>query len=557
MANKITTIIDFVTDSAQRSVKGFRQSVADADGSVNKFKAGTSSAFSTVQANAGALALGAGTALAVFGAKAVTAFTDGALAAGKFSDATGLAVDDASRWAEIANDVGVSTETMSGGFVKLEKAIASGSPAVEDLGLKVQKTADGQTDMNATMLVAIDRLGKIKDPAEKAKLASELFGRGFADMAEIVLGDADKIRESLEGVADAQVFDADEVEKARRYREAMDSLQDSMAEISMIVGEALVPAISDFAEGLADVRSGIDALPGVPKAVQLWWDYASPQGWVRNVGRVESEIVGLGKSLLGMGKDAEQSSNLTAGAMGQIAGASAELRANLDRQSESMEVGTRQSEAYVDLLEGRWASAQREVAAATERSQRAHKLLADAINDTRQAAFDSLETMFDYEQSVAATVEAAANYNTVLTETPEELAAVREAEIAAAEAALRQAEDMAAAAGATEDSTTKALLMRDELGRLQAKFPELSAVLQAYIDTLNAVPGVVTTQLILNSAGQASTAQITGASGRVIDAVGTGQFPAGRVINNNFYVQNLDPAKVVDATRRYDRFNPS
>ena len=68
MANKITVLLDLVTDKATSAAKGFKSSIADAEGAANKFKAGASSAFATVQANAGAFALGAGSALAAFGA---------------------------------------------------------------------------------------------------------------------------------------------------------------------------------------------------------------------------------------------------------------------------------------------------------------------------------------------------------------------------------------------------------------------------------------------------------------------------------------------------------
>ena len=105
MANKISVIIDATADKAVASLKNFRTSIAEADGAAGKMKAGFAGASGAIQANAGALAMSAGTALIAFGVKAVGAFTETALAAGKFSDATGIAVDDASRWMEVGGDV--------------------------------------------------------------------------------------------------------------------------------------------------------------------------------------------------------------------------------------------------------------------------------------------------------------------------------------------------------------------------------------------------------------------------------------------------------------------
>jgi hypothetical protein len=311
VANRITTIIDFITDSAQRSVKTFRTAVSEAEGAAGKFKAGASSALATVSANAGSLALAGGAALVTFGAKAVGAFTDGALAAGKFSDASGLAVEDASRWQEVAGDLGGDAEKFATAFVKMEKAIATNGPAVKELGIEVIRTDDGLADMNATMLDAIDRLGGIKDPTDRAKAATELFGRGFADMAEIVLGDADEIKKRLEEVSGAQVFDADEVEKARRFRDAMDNLRDSAEQIMLVVGEALVPALSDAAEQVTDLTEGVnelksafDSIPAVPKAVELWFKYLSPRAMlVDNTTKLYKAVGNLGKNLFGLGDD--------------------------------------------------------------------------------------------------------------------------------------------------------------------------------------------------------------------------------------------------------------
>jgi uncharacterized phage infection (PIP) family protein YhgE len=258
VANRITTIIDFVTTGAQNSVRGFRQSIADADGTVNKFKAGTSSAMTTLQANAGNLALAGGAALVAFGTKAVAAFQETALAAGKFSDATGLAVEDASRWNEVAGDVGVSTETIQGAFVRLNNAIGTGKLA--DLGIELQRTEDGAADVNATMLETIRVIGRIKDPTERAAAAQKAFGRGYAEAAEIILGSADDIERKLADVSEQKIIDEDELQRARDFRESMDNLSDSLQDVQLVAGEALVPLLGGLADLIVQAREAKTAI---------------------------------------------------------------------------------------------------------------------------------------------------------------------------------------------------------------------------------------------------------------------------------------------------------
>lgn len=273
MANKITTIIDFVTDGAQRSVKSFRQSVTEAEGATNKFKAGASNAMATVQANAGALALGAGAALATFGAKSISAFQETALAAGKFSDASGIAIEDASRLQEVAGDLGVSSDAVAGTVVRLQKAVASQTDAVKQLGIETKRTKDGQVDVLGTYLDAIDKLGGVADANERALLASQLFGKGFADSAELILGDADDIKKRLDGVADAQVISDAQLARAKKFRDQMDDLSDSLKQVEITVGDQLVPVIGALADGLVGVEDAAkranDALDNLPGDISL------------------------------------------------------------------------------------------------------------------------------------------------------------------------------------------------------------------------------------------------------------------------------------------------
>ena len=79
-----------------------------ATGAMGKFKAGSNAALSAVKANAGNFAMAAGAALVGFAVKSVGAFQDLALASGKFADATGLSVEEASRFIEVGGDIGVS-----------------------------------------------------------------------------------------------------------------------------------------------------------------------------------------------------------------------------------------------------------------------------------------------------------------------------------------------------------------------------------------------------------------------------------------------------------------
>ena len=142
MANKITTVLEFVgADGASKQIKRLSQDFQKAEGASAKFKVASTGFKDVLKQNVAQAAAVAGTALVAFGVKSVQAFQETALEAGKFADATGLAVDDASRWIEVAGDVGVSAETMEGAFLRLNKAIGDGAPVLEEYGIQTQNAS--------------------------------------------------------------------------------------------------------------------------------------------------------------------------------------------------------------------------------------------------------------------------------------------------------------------------------------------------------------------------------------------------------------------------------
>jgi hypothetical protein len=170
---------------------------------MGKFKAGSKVALDAVQANAATFAIAAAGSIIAFAKTSITAFQDLAISAGKFADATGLAVEDASRYMEAAGDIGIPVDALEGAIGRLNKTIGADPDKVRDLGVDLVYLKDGSLDVNETFLNTIQRIKDIKDPAEKAKVAAQLLGKGWQSMAELIEGGADDLAASLKGVSDA------------------------------------------------------------------------------------------------------------------------------------------------------------------------------------------------------------------------------------------------------------------------------------------------------------------------------------------------------------------
>jgi len=262
----VTQFSDKGLRSAKAAFANFKTDVGAATGAMGKFKAGGNAALNAVKANAGTFAMAAGGAIASFAVKAVGDFQTLALESSKFADATGLSVEEASRWKEVGDDIGIGAESIQGAIGKMNRTLGTSPELFAELGVDIVKTDTGLTDVNGTFLAVISRLKGIKDPAERARVAAQLLGKGWAEMSQFVEMGASELSKALGDVSDGKVIDAEEVKKAKEFRDVMDNLNEKVEALSLTLGETLVPVLSDVGElvgAITSVRDAFKSIPGV------------------------------------------------------------------------------------------------------------------------------------------------------------------------------------------------------------------------------------------------------------------------------------------------------
>ena len=258
----ITDLQDKGIRDAKKAFGDFKAAVANAEGGLGKFQAGSKVVFDTVKANAGNLAIAGGAAFVAFAGQGIKAFQDLALQAGKFADATGLAVQDASRYIEFAGDIAVPIDAIEGAIGRLNKTIGTDPDMVRNLGVDLVYLKDGSLDVNETFLNTIQRIKDIKDPAEKARVAAKLLGKGWQATAELIEMGATDVRKALKSVSDEQVIDPAELERAKKFRDTMDDLADKTKKIALALGEFLIPIITDIVELVDKTVTGLGDMYG-------------------------------------------------------------------------------------------------------------------------------------------------------------------------------------------------------------------------------------------------------------------------------------------------------
>lgn len=279
----VTQFSDKGIKSAKAAFANFKTDVGNATGAMGKFKAGSNAALNAVKANAGNFAMAAGAAIVGFAVKGVAAFQDLAISSGKFADATGLTVEEASRFIEVGGDIGIEAGTIETAIGKMNKTLGATPKVFQDLGVEIARTGTGATDVNQTFLNVVQRLNAIKDPAQRAATASQLLGKGWQEMSELIAMGSDELSKSLSQVSDAKVIDEGELKKARDFRAAMDNLNDKVGDLSLTLGEELVPSLIAAADGIIMVA---DALTFAASGV------SSASGGLSNLSKLWGKLTG-------------------------------------------------------------------------------------------------------------------------------------------------------------------------------------------------------------------------------------------------------------------------
>jgi hypothetical protein len=249
-------------DGADKVVQGFQDTSKSADKDLGNTEKKLDKLGGTMtKTGAGAVAFAGVVGTGVL--KTVGSFNDLAIEAGKGADATGLAVDEWSRWIEVAGDVGVEAGTIQGAFQKFNKSVADGKPALDEYGVAIAHTKDGVVDANASFINAIDTIGKIEDPTKRAAAAQELFGKSYGEISELIETGADGVKTALAAVSETKVIDDGELDKARDYRASMDALSDAAGEFALAVGQGATPVVQGFADVASKAIGAVSSLDQV------------------------------------------------------------------------------------------------------------------------------------------------------------------------------------------------------------------------------------------------------------------------------------------------------
>ncbi len=207
--------------------------VVDQLGGVEEILGGIST--KAAVAATGAAALGA--VLVKVGVDSFTTYTRLVEQVDAVADVTGSTAAEASKLVGVFKGVGIEAGAGAGAMAKLAKAVGTNEAGLLKFGVVVARNRDGTADLNGTLLNVASAYQATEDPAERAALASAVFGKSWADMVDVL----EKSRPKLEELMNIgpNVNDAD-FGRVEAFKQNMAELKGSYEDTKLTIGRPLV-----------------------------------------------------------------------------------------------------------------------------------------------------------------------------------------------------------------------------------------------------------------------------------------------------------------------------
>jgi hypothetical protein len=172
-----------------------------------------------------------------------------------------VSTESASRFIEVAGDIGIEAGTVEKAFGFMNKTLGNTPDLFKQLGVEIEYASNGTRDVAGTFLNVVERLNQIQDPAARAAAATKLLGRGWMEMSELIAMGSDDLAKSLAAVSDSKVFTPEEAARAEEMRAAVDGLKDAWEDFSLTVGGKIIPLFTDLINAGTAVADVIKKIP--------------------------------------------------------------------------------------------------------------------------------------------------------------------------------------------------------------------------------------------------------------------------------------------------------
>lgn len=179
----------------------------------------------------------------------------------KLSSILGETAGEASDLAAALDDAYITTDEFASANQKLTTHVRQNEGAVNNMGVATRNSSGELLTQREIFMNAIEALRGYKEGTDRNAAAQELFGRSgqeslkFLKINSEMLEKAKRKNEEL----NLQITDKN-VKATKEYKDAMKDFGDSLSAIKKVIGEAMMPVLTKFANWFSEIA---------PKAVDI------------------------------------------------------------------------------------------------------------------------------------------------------------------------------------------------------------------------------------------------------------------------------------------------
>lgn len=242
ISNSISNVLSGPADAAGK----------DAGGKFGaKFGATVSAGLKTAAIGVGAAAAAGAAALG----KSIADVTQYGDRVDKMSQKIGMSRQGFQKWDYVLQRAGTSIDSMAPVMKKLSSEAIKNSDAFKELGISQEEVANmSQEELFGR---TVEALSGMEEGAERTALASKLLGKGASELAPLINGGTEAIKEQMEMAEKyGMVLSDDSVKAAADFADAQTTLQGTLTGFKNRVAAEFLPACTDIFNGLAKAFSG-------------------------------------------------------------------------------------------------------------------------------------------------------------------------------------------------------------------------------------------------------------------------------------------------------------
>lgn len=182
------------------------------------------------------------------------------LATAKLSTMTRMDAVTAGEWMLMARSRGVGAKQLNQSFISLSKQMGnaakgskSSAEAFKQLGVSQAALKSGNTHL--VMQQVAEGLKNVKNGSDRARLASQLFGRGAQGLIGVMSGGKKALNESLAAYKGNAAELAKNEKSAKALAAAKRKLKDALDKVKISIGTALTPVLATLAGALTKIAN--------------------------------------------------------------------------------------------------------------------------------------------------------------------------------------------------------------------------------------------------------------------------------------------------------------